>query len=190
MTIRHARSSRRLLAWTVIVVSLAAVMISATPAKAAQAAGAYDGRYPRDVPGCLSSNIRAGNGTPDPVASLWSNNYYYGWAEQRYGTRGSCRGYQWIRLHVTRTIWVAYTQNLGFSTFVNPGNSGVVAGTDRSTPVPPGDYDLQVLYVTWRHICAYSTNHVVEYLSAEPLFFGHNARPVNDEGWGPGWWCA
>jgi hypothetical protein len=91
--------------------------------------------------------------------------------------------------HVTRTIW---TGNGGVLEFYEKleGQTVLLAWTHVDSPIRPGDYDLNILYVTYHHTCALSVNQVVEYIYGEVLFFGHNHTPVNDEGMGPGWWCA
>jgi hypothetical protein len=90
---------------------------------------------------------------------------------------------------VTRTIWRGNGGVLEFYEKLE-GQTVLLAWTHVASPISPGDYDLNILYVTYHHICALSVNQVVEYIYGEVLFFGHNHTPVNDEGMGPGWWCA
>lgn len=71
---------------------------SATWAPAAHA-GALDGSWPQSVSSC-NSNVRVGT----PRSLYGSEGSYYGWAEFRQGTSGSCRDYQWVKIHFVNIL--------------------------------------------------------------------------------------
>jgi hypothetical protein len=183
-----------------VVLMVGAMMVAATPTRQARADGfgaRWDGYYPWQVSGCLAGNVRAGNGTRNPVVSLWSTSgTYYGWAEQRYGTRGDCNGYQWIRLHVTNTIPLyAYANNYFYASFQERGG--------RQAYLPDGSryysylylypnnpdrpyYDMQIMQVWNYQACATSWTWLPG--GRDRVIFGHGGVESNDDGLGN--WCA
>ena len=128
------------------------LLCTAGPAAAADPSGRYDGRYPGEVPGC-GGNIRVG-----PVRSIYSTlGTYHGWAEQRWSNRGSCWGYQWIRLHVTVGIPVArwHDGSIGYlwTTLSSSRSARFTYTKDSITYLAPGTYDRRMLYAPHDPLC-------------------------------------
>ncbi|NUR59362.1 MAG: hypothetical protein HOV87_11935 [Catenulispora sp.] len=128
--------------------ALVAVVGIATPASAADPAGRYDGQYPSAVSGC-GSNVRVGG-----TKSVYdSRGVYYGWMEQRWSNSGSCWGYQWIRLHLTRGIPVARWDDGSLGrvelTLANQFYSRHVTRTWYTTNLASGTYNGRMLYAPY-----------------------------------------
>ena len=85
-------------------IAVGLVGLSAPTAHAAR----NDGRLPSAVSGC-SSNVWIGGGW-DTRITAWNPHIGqyedYGWFEWRYSGTGSCNGYQWIRLHIEKDLWI------------------------------------------------------------------------------------
>lgn len=53
------------------------------------------------VASCMNDNSRIG---AKPTRSIYNPSGYVGWAEWRIGNSGECRGWQWVRVHITVPI--------------------------------------------------------------------------------------
>jgi hypothetical protein len=148
---RHGR--RWLTAYAVATVAAATtalIGITATPAAAADPAGRYDGYYPSSVSGC-GTNIRVGS-----TKSVYdSHGVYYGWMEQRWASaKGtSCYGYQWVRLHLTKSVPVAryYDDSTGkvFLDLWAPSNARNTERVWTTTLLAAGTYNGRMLYAPY-----------------------------------------
>jgi hypothetical protein len=150
------------------------VASTATPAAAADPAGRCDGYYPSQVSGC-ATNVRI-----NPVRSIYSTSgTYYGWAEQRYSNTRSCRGYQWIRLHVTKPIPIARYDDgsLGWITvtlYSQPNTNHYVSwSSGRTTSIGVGTYNLRLLYAPNDPLCGIIFARPGVGSDYRDLIFGH-----------------
>lgn len=125
--------------------------------------GTYDGRNPSSVSGC-SSNFHIGSYSSNRIRvfnRFTGGTDDYGWWEWRYSNTGSCSGYQWVRLHIEKTLaisgtylstryWRTNAPNTFFFYAVNPTDVNVrVWGGMWSTIaslLKPKTYDSQILY--------------------------------------------
>lgn len=97
-----------------LVLALAGAAVTATVALAALPASAnavYDGRSPGSVSGC-GSNYHIGTFANNRITAFnslapnggsWED---YGWLEWRQSWTGTCKGYQWPRLHIEHSIYI------------------------------------------------------------------------------------
>jgi hypothetical protein len=132
--------------------------------------GANDGKSPSSVSGC-SSNFHIGDYSSNRIKA--TNRYAtddFGWWEWRYSNTGSCKGYQWVRLHVESLLafpgtylstryWRTNAPNNFIYTAVKPSvvNGTIYGGMWKVTPVSylkPGTYDSQILYSPGVKSCA------------------------------------
>jgi hypothetical protein len=140
---------------------VAATAVAATPAHAGRVA--ID--MPHWYPAC-SRNVRV-----NPTTNIYDNSgAYYGWAEQRYSSNGSCNGEQWVLLHVTRTIYTGY-YGLSITESLPNGNwVGLAFGTGNDV-VYPGTYECPMLR-------AYSAKMTAWIVEPNYMYFGYNGRPA------------
>jgi hypothetical protein len=78
-------------------------MVAPRPANAA------NGSLPSSVSGC-SSNFHIGTYSSNRIKTTNPDNKTvtdYGWWEWRYSNTGSCRGYQWVRLHIEHNLAIS-----------------------------------------------------------------------------------
>jgi hypothetical protein len=170
------------------VVCVLATVLPATRASAADPVGAYNALFPSQVSGCTSSTQIGA------TVSIYSTaGRYYGWAEQRYSSNGACRGYQWIRLHVTYPIPVVYSEGLSHfvRTFIVDDAAGgrqisttLVAwrmGVDKYGisfwVLPAVTYDTRIMYAPHDPLCGYIYAYPdVADGTRSDLFFGHAGK--------------
>jgi hypothetical protein len=131
--------------------------------------GANDGKSPSSVSGC-SSNFHIGDYKSNRIKA--TNQYGtvdYGWWEWRYSNTGSCKGYQWVRLHVEYQLpfpgtylgiryWRTNAPSSFIFTAVNASDlNAEVRGPNWVTianVLKPRTYDSQILYSPGVKSCA------------------------------------
>jgi hypothetical protein len=167
--------------------AVGAALITAAPA--AHADGWGEAWYPGQNAAC-SSNHRIGDDSSygKPTSIYDDKGEYWGWAEWRQGTSGSCAGYQWARLHVTEsiplvqsylTVHLAKSGGTGLrDTRANLGANGIIDA---------GTYDSTVLYapccasipITGTIDGTYAKHYIGDtpHWESSRLFFGHGGTP-------------
>lgn len=142
----HWRSPLRYAAAIAVTVTVAVVGLAA-PAQANDPTGKYDGYWSSTVSGC-SSNIRVGS-----TKSIYdSRGVYYGWMEQRWSNSGACWGYQWVTVHITKTIPIErYSDgSLGAVSITIADNYSssyrYTDWTSHRTSLGVGNYNSKILY--------------------------------------------
>jgi hypothetical protein len=149
--------------------------ISALSAVPASANDTYDGRKPSTVSGC-GSNYHIGTYAHNRITAWnplgmspgqWQD---YGWAEWRESRTGSCNGYQWVRLHLERTLAVyaggylimnehqTAAPNKVIIPWVTPSHLnqpywGPNFGPVTESWLDPGTYDVALLYSFHTQAC-------------------------------------
>ncbi|MDI1461048.1 hypothetical protein QEZ54_08735 [Catellatospora sp. KI3] len=134
--------------------------------QASDPAGRYDGWWNSEIGGC-GSNIRVG-----PVKSIYdSRGVYYGWMEQRWGNSGNCWGYQWVKVHITKTLPIdSYSGG-------SPGALTLNINNSQARPYRSADW------VTYRSAMAVGTyNSKVLYAPHDQLQGVVSVRPCVGDG--------
>ncbi|MBO2455034.1 hypothetical protein J4573_48660 [Actinomadura barringtoniae] len=149
-----------------------AALVGLAPATHAGAWG--EAWFPGQNPSC-ASNEQIGSGQGAPTSIYDDKGDYWGWAEWRWGTSGSCAGYQWARLHITDgiplfsdhlTVQLRKTTNGTVTQAFLGGGGGIAAGT----------YDSTVLYAP--HGVSVPIEGTVENTLAK-AYVGDNPHPVS-----------
>ena len=90
-------------------VALMAAVTTSVWTIAPRSANAANGSLPSSVSGC-SSNFHIGTYSSNRIKTsnpVNTNLKDYGWWEWRYSNTGSCRGYQWVRLHIEQSLVIS-----------------------------------------------------------------------------------
>lgn len=167
--------------------AVGAALLTAAPA--AHAAGWGEAWYPGQNPSCASNHRIGEDGTPGAPTSIYDyHGDYWGWAEWRQGTAGSCNGYQWARLHITEGIPLVQSyltvhlhKNAGGGlpdTRANLGANGTInAGTYDSTVLsaPSDEYVPIAGTIDGTQARVYVDDS--PRWTPSTLFFGHGGRP-------------